>query len=653
MSRKIWSWLLFILLSLFVPGLPGATAATPSAERILSFRSDIIVHPDASMTVTEKITVNSAGQEIKHGIYRDFPTRYQDRYSPAYVVDFAVQAVLRDNEPETYRLENLKNGVRIYLGKKDFFLEPGRHTYSITYTTNRQLGFFKTFDELYWNVTGNGWIFPIDRASASVRLPEGAAGAVRETDAYTGAFGAKGKDFVSTADRSGAILFKTIGQLGPGEGLTIVVSWPKGFVKEPKAAEKARYWLRDNKGVVVGLLGLVVLLLYYLLVWSHYGKDPPRGTIIPLFEPPQNLSPASLRFLAKTGYDDKAFTAAMINMAVKGYLTIEEKNNEFILKKTGGREGNLSAEERAAALRLFSAGVDTRKVGSESRVALHGARIDLVRSLQRTLDKTYFSTNRKYFFVGLLISFAILIGSSIYGPRGAVLLAIFMSTWFAGWTFGVALLLRSVFSLWKGVLTGGTHRGVLFTRAVVVTLFSIPFVLIEVGGITAVLVATSWAIIMILTAMVFINLLFFWLLRARTPMGRKLMDSVEGFRMYLGIAEKERLNLLNPPDRTPELFEKYLSYALALDVEQEWSEQFSDILARAYAADAGYTPHWYEGTTWRDTNFTGFVSSFGGSLASVASSAASSSSSSPGSSSGGGGGGSSGGGGGGGGGGGW
>ena len=131
------------------------------------------------------------------------------------------------------------------------------------------------------------------------------------------------------------------------------------------------------------------------------------------------------------------------------------------------------------------------------------------------------------------------------------------------------------------------------------------------------------------------------------------MDGIEGFKMYLATAEKNRLNMLNPPDRTPELFEKYLPYALALDVEQEWSEQFSDVLARAATAESGYTPHWYEGNTWRDSNFSGFASSFGGSLSSVASSAASSSSSEPGSSSGGGGGGSSGGGGGGGGGGGW
>lgn len=653
MIGKTWFWLPLLLLTLLSPGLPAAASSPPTAEKILSFHSEITVHPDASMTVTETITVNSTGQEIKRGIYRDFPTRYKDRYGQNYVVDFAVKEVLRDGKAVAYHFENLKNGVRVYMGKSDFFLEPGRYTYRITYTTNRQLGFFDDFDELYWNVTGNGWTFPIDRVSAVVRLPEGAAEAVREIDAYTGSCGEKGKDFTASTGRSGEVLFKTKRPLLPEQGLTIVVSWPKGLVTEPTAAAKARYWIDDNKGVCVGLLGLGILLFYYMLVWARYGKDPPRGTIIPLFEPPQKLSPASLRFLAHMGYDDKVFTAAVINMAVKGYVTIEERDDGFTVKKTGAKDADLSKEERAAAAQLFAGSIDTRKVGSEGRVALHGARIDLQRSLQHTLDKTYFSANRRYFFVGLLISFALMIGSSIYGPGGAVPLAIFMSTWFAFWTLGVVLLLRSVFSLWKGVSTGGTHRGVLFRRAVFLSLFSIPFVLVEIGVLIAIIIATSAAFIMIVVAMVLINILFFRLLQARTATGRKLMDGIEGFKMYLATAEKDRLNLLNPPDRSPALFEKYLPYALALDVEQEWSEQFSEILAQAHAADAGYTPRWYEGTTWRESNFSSFASSFGGSLASVASSEASSSSSSPGFSSGGGGGGSSGGGGGGGGGGGW
>jgi uncharacterized membrane protein len=128
-----------------------------------------------------------------------------------------------------------------------------------------------------------------------------------------------------------------------------------------------------------------------------------------------------------------------------------------------------------------------------------------------------------------------------------------------------------------------------------------------------------------------------------------MLDKIEGFKQYLSVAERERLNLLNPPERTPALFEKYLPYALALGVEQAWSEQFSDVLAAAGSDGQAYAPLWYSGTGWSDSNISDFSSSLGGSLTG----AIASSSTAPSSSSGSGGGGSSGGGGGGGGGGGW
>jgi len=146
------------------------------------------------------------------------------------------------------------------------------------------------------------------------------------------------------------------------------------------------------------------------------------------------------------------------------------------------------------------------------------------------------------------------------------------------------------------------------------------------------------------------NILFFFLLKRPTLAGRSLMDEIEGFRMYLGVAEEKRLNLLNPPERTPELFERFLPYALALDVENEWSERFTAVLAAADVQRAGgYRPRWYRGRAWRP----GHAQNFAGTLGTSLGGAVASSVTPPGSSSGSGGGGSSGGGGGGGGGGGW
>ena len=127
------------------------------------------------------------------------------------------------------------------------------------------------------------------------------------------------------------------------------------------------------------------------------------------------------------------------------------------------------------------------------------------------------------------------------------------------------------------------------------------------------------------------------------------MDQVEGFKMYLSVAEEERLQLLHPPDKTPELFEKYLPYAFALDVENEWSEQFAEVLAQAAKNGQSYTPTWYDGNSWKSQNFSGLATGLGNNLSNSIAAAATP----PSSISGSGGGGSSGGGGGGGGGSGW
>jgi hypothetical protein len=154
---------LFLIVSFFSPA--------EAYEKIISFHSHIKVHEDGSMTVKETIRINSGGDRIRHGIYRDFPVRYSDRAGNRYVVGFAVREVLRDGKPEHYHIDNRSNGKRVYIGRKDALISPGEYVYTLIYTTDHQLGFFKDFDELYWNVTGNGWEFMIDEATAAVELP--------------------------------------------------------------------------------------------------------------------------------------------------------------------------------------------------------------------------------------------------------------------------------------------------------------------------------------------------------------------------------------------------------------------------------------------------------------------------------------------------
>lgn len=633
-------YILFLGLSFAVSALP----VHAQEERILSFYGNMEVRPDASMAVTEEITVKASGDSIKRGIYRDFPTRYKDKYGNNYVVDFYVKEVLRDGIQENYFIKDLNNGRRVYIGKEDVFLKPGIYKYTIAYETGRQLGFFKDFDELYWNVTGNGWIFPIDKVSARVILPWGAKEKIISYAAYTGPIGSREESYSASFDYAGDIIFTATRPLGPQEGFTIAVSWPKGFVKEPGLREKAGYFARDNRGVLAGVAGLLIILFYYLIVWARFGKDPARGVIIPLFSPPEKLSPATVRYIAKMGFDNKSFSADIINMAVKGYITINEENNVYTLKRTKALESVLLAEEAAVARKLFGLRNEI-KLKNDNHDRIRNAIIELQLKLKTSFEKIYFLTNSQYFIPGVIISIATLIVSSILGPAEKLPVAIFMCIWLTGWSIGVAVLLKGVVLFWKASRPG---------QALGMTLFAIPFLIGEIAGIVIFGFATSVFTVLILAAAVFMNLLFYHLLKKHTLAGRKIMDRIEGFKMYLSVAEKERLNVLNPPEKTPELFERFLPYALALDVEQAWAEQFSEVLKQAsIESGQAYHPGWYSGTSGPVFS----PSSFAGNLGNSFSNAVSSASVAPGSSSGSGGfsggGGSSGGGGGGGGGGGW
>ncbi|MEE8535515.1 MAG: hypothetical protein V3S45_05670, partial [Kiloniellales bacterium] len=269
-------------------------------------------------------------------------------------------------------------------------------------------------------------------------------------------------------------------------------------------------------------------------------------------------------------------------------------------------------------------------------------------SLKNDFEKIYFLRNRDRFIPGLVLSVLAVAGLVLVADNPPT--AAFMCVWLSGWSVGVYYLLRQAWTSWQTALaTGSLASGV---QAVFITVFSVPFVGGEIMGITFFAQTASAQGAAILGAILLINFVFYHLLKAPTLAGRRVMDRIEGFAEYLSVAEKDRMNLLNPPELTPKLFEKFLPYALALDVEQAWSEQFSDVLARAGqspgSAGHGYSPRWYHGRGGFRSGGD-LASALGGSFAGAVASA----SAAPGSSSGSGGGGSVGGGGGGGGGGGW
>ena len=613
------SWL--ALLALFALQAPAH-----ADERILSFDSTITVGRDGTLTVREVIRVRAEGQNIKRGIYRDFPTVYQDNKGRTIVVGFAFDSAMRDGKAETWRVENHQNGVRIYLGSKSVMLPRGEHTYELNYRTDRQTGFFSDYDEIYWNATGNGWGFRIDRATATVRLPDDIPRDKIKYEAYTGPQGGKGRDYQAEL-RGGAPHYRTTRGLAEREGLTIVASWPKGFIQAPienpaplggatqspgydfardaGQAASQRGWsplegflgrrlAQDNSAFWFTLMGFLALLAYYYFIWDRVGRDPPGRVIIPEYQPPAEQSPASMRYITRMSYDNECFAAAVLSLAVKGYLRIEEQagilgfGKTFTLVKlpTPGNQP-LTADEHVLLKSMFGAH-DWLVLKQENHRTVRRARSQHYACLKNLYSGGFFRINGGWHFLGIVFSLLVA---------------------------GVAFVLPGNTDLWPS------------------------------WHLTTPL---GWATIALALAGLISNGLFGWLLKAPTPKGQAAMDHIRGFRMYLEVAEGEELKRVAapPPPLTQQLFEAYLPAALALDVEQKWSERFARVLD---IQAPNYHPGWYSGPGFSARNVGAFSSSLGSSL----NSAISSSSTAPGSKSGSGGGGSSGGGGGGGGGGGW
>ena len=445
---------------------PHAQRAPRVMEEILDFHSDVTLHDDATLEVTETVTVVSAGSQIRHGIYREFPTRYTDSLNNEYVVGFQMLSATCDSADTPFRVEDYANGKRIYLGDPRYFVQPGRHLYTLTYTTNRQLG---------------------------------------------------------------------------------------------------------------------------------------RGVIMALYQPPQDLLPAATRYLMRMGFDNKTFAAAILDMAVRGFLTIKEQAGSYTLYLTGKDNRVLTPDEKAVAELLF-AGRSQIWLHNENHQTLQDSMHTLKDWLASAEQKTYFVTNSRYLLPSVILSIAIVLVYllSMGGPQ--VFAGAFLGVWLTVWTLGVAAMLRTVYTLWRNIfyphtsaITGAADTG----KAVLLSAFALPFLFGELMGFFFLLKMTSLAFVVFVLACGVLHILFLYLMKAPTFAGRRLMDQVEGFKMFLGEVHGDRLNRAAPPEQTPAVFEKFLPYALALDVEQAWANKFSGVLKAASAAPGasspGYTPSFYSG----------------------------------------------------------
>ena len=586
----IWKVLWFCLAGVAV--LPSFAVAQPV---ITTFESVAAVQTDGVLHVTETITATVPGNG--HGLFRDIPYAVKLPSGQILRVPPTIQNVMLDGKvlPVTDTEERPDDRLRIFMRDTTQPLAAGQHVFTLSYTLSHMVGYFETYDELNWNVTGDLWAVPIEKATYTLTLPKGAR--IDKTAAWLGVRGSKEADKVDTrrrtVDGSPGVQFTTLRPLGPGEGLTCAVSFDKGVVEEPvvpPAEEKAIPALRPDTASAVALAFGMLVWGYFALAWWKVGRDPARGVSIPLFHPPvapasfglpegTPLSPAAVNYMVNaTVLEPRGLAALLLSLVQRDNCAVSgDASTGFRIQATD-RNDSPYAEERAVRARMMAAGsVALGTDGAESIAAmLKEARALLLKGCPAawSLNRGWTAAGIVLALMGIVVSVYLCFGlPAQWGSfvQEQLIIAIVLLVVLPGILLLVVYLIRqkSVFvTLLVVAMVGGGGFVFLTDRAVALFWWlSNPLL---TGG---------------LFAMVLAPCVFGPLMKAPSAEGRKLLDACEGLALYIKTAESERFKQYNPPERTPELFTRLLPYAVALNLEKAWGEQCAEALAASQHAD--------------------------------------------------------------------
>jgi uncharacterized membrane protein len=517
--------ILLLLLTLFICAF--ATTAQAKSWRVTDFQDDITVATDGSAVVAERITLDFVGEW--HGIHRTIPIEYPGPNDTNYELYLSVKSVT-DGAGNRLKYESsVSNGARdlkIYI--------PGAvdttRTVEIIYRVSNGTRFFKDYDEFYWNVTGNDWPVPIDHAAATVHFPNTAAGSLR-AQAFTGVYGSSERDATAQVDGAQA-QFATNNPLPMRGGMTVDVYIPKDILKEPGALTWFLWFLGGNPVVFLPVVTAGVMFV----LWWFKGRDPDPGvSVAPMYEPPPGISPAEAGTLLDDSIHPRDITSTMVDLAVRGYIKIEEVADKglmfthkdyvlHLLKPMADiTDKSLAPHERVMLENVFAGGQQTRLSDLKNRfyTAVPIIREDIMSSLRNK-------------------------GIYLLDPESA-----------NGYSVAAAGAIIAAFAAFQ--YTGWVN----FFN-------SIPLM---VGSLL--ISAVIWW-------------LFARVMTAKTVKGGRVRVAVLGFQEFMNRVDAERLKVMPPTT-----FEKYLPYAMALGVEHHWAQAFSGIVKDPpswYVAPGGYYP---------------------------------------------------------------
>ena len=411
---------LAVMTTLAFPATPASAAAQAGSERITLYDVDIEVEPTGSILVTETIDYDFASND-RHGIYREVPVRLDydpdGRYERVYRLDI-LSVEGSPGTPDEYKAEDAGRYKRIRIGDPDRTVT-GPHRYTVVYRIDAALNGFPEHDELYWNAIGTEWSVPIERATVRVTTPA----EITEIACFGGGSGSRLP--CSESDRAGSVAGFSQGGLDSSEGMTVVVGFRKGGVPEPVPVLDERWSFTRAFAATPATVGIGIALLaaivfgFVRLAWrtgrdrrfagspvdvafATAGQEQAVGladrTETPVeLVPPDGLRPGQVGTLVDEVANTLDVTATIVDLAVRGFLRIDEipkkgwfGKPDWTLTKLKEAEG-LLAYERSLFDGLFQSG---------DEVKLSALRNTFAARLGKVQDALYDDVVKQGWFVG-------------------------------------------------------------------------------------------------------------------------------------------------------------------------------------------------------------------------------------------------------------
>lgn len=631
-QRQKCRWLRSATFVAVIACLAGSIAANAASQKdwhVSELSADVTVRPDGSLLVSEALTIPPSS-DPNFGLRREIPIGSNDRsdphYGPGYTRDnglrFHILSVTVNGQPAKFRIDHylhsfyqlIVEGTVAGMGSAPNMprMTAGNtNTLDIVYEVSGAVRLLQDRDELYWNAVGHQLPMSFDEVRVRLHLPPGVPLERVETISYAGSRGASSPRSgtapgITRETLSDGAAF-AIQHVQPSQSISVVLSWPKGYITPPSPWEK--FNLRNT-------LAPVLLAAYYILFWIYLRRNLHPDSIAAQYSPPQGMSPAAVRYIQTGGSDGTSLAAALADLTVKGFVSATATNGRYVFSRqpkcdtdlatlppeeaelarllfdpnsnVGGLDLAGSSTPREKELIALMVAVSTPHSTSNSVSAPAPApalnqsitlgpgdvRLNVLigviqARLREHLQGKYFSWNFGYVAMGMLATF--LFGMYAVAQAASESSSYFLLVWLFLFTQMLTALIATTLSStrlpdrpsqWLGMLVG------------IAMLIGFPYL---VGRQLA--DDVGWPPIIAVAVMIGLNAAFTGLLRTPTAAGIELKRQIAGYIMFLKAAEQDELNRLGKNLSSPPQLET-LPYAIALGLKEAWG----DAMAGSFAA---------------------------------------------------------------------